>query len=85
MIKYQITDPESGKHSRFDTEVEAMEEFTKKVVDLSMRYTLGCPYIKVDIAEDGSETYFNDSGIELSQWINSETVQRIIQEIRNGT
>lgn len=83
-IKYQITDPSTGEFTRFDDQQSAMEAFSKQVVELAMRYSLGCPYIKVEINDDGSETYFSDTGIIWEDWINSTTVQNILNQIRSG-
>lgn len=85
MIKYQISDPKTGEFQRFDTQQAAMEAFSQLVVDLAMRYSLGCPYVKIDINDDGSETYYSDTGIVWSDWINTTTVQNIINQIRSGS
>lgn len=84
MIKYQIFDPESGTVSRFDSDQEAMDAFTKLVIKTALRYTTGSPYIKVEILEDESERYFSDTNVAMEDWITTPYVQKLMNDIRNG-
>lgn len=63
--KYAVINPFNGQNVMYDTKEEALNAFWELVMYTVRTHFHNTPYVKIDINEDGSETWYNDNNQEL--------------------
>lgn len=77
-VKFVVYNPVSGMPSLYDTKDEALTAFWNIVVGYIYQYMGKTAYTRVEISEDGSETYFNDQEDEINFHMTVPQIEEMI-------
>jgi len=66
-VRYSVHDPKTGDNTRVESQEEAISLFWQRMVDFALPYFHNTIYSTVEIREDGSEVWTNESGDEVEK------------------
>jgi len=66
-LKYAIYDAKNGENIIYDTKEEAIDAFWIHVISVAKKDFHNTAYMTVQLNEDGTETWFNDSNNEIER------------------
>jgi hypothetical protein len=65
--KYAVYDAKNGENIMYNTKEEALDAFWVGVISFAKKHFHNTAYMTVQYNEDGTETWFNDSNIEIDR------------------
>lgn len=63
--QYAVLDPSTGIYTKLSSPEAALDAAATVAVDFFLRHTHGQPFAKIDVADDGTETWASLDGVPM--------------------
>lgn len=77
--KYAVYNPHTGLNDMYETKEEALQAFWLIAINFVIPMVHNTAYMTVQVNEDGSETWFNDSEQEIQRPLTPEEIQTLVK------